>query len=111
MQNFLKQEILKHITIPDLYAFRFAESKNEDALTGAWLTSRTSYIYNVGVLAAIDSNKCDFVHVVIATQRGINSDPELKGYFYFNQGENDDMGRVIQRSFELLKSIHPAFEP
>lgn len=111
MQNFLKEEILKKITDPNYYVFEFSESKNEDALTNKWLKNRTSYIYNVGVLAAIDSNKCDFVHVVIATQRGINSDPELKGYFYFNQGENDDMGRVIERAFELIKSLHPAFQP
>lgn len=111
MKKFLKEEILKKVVKPEFYSFDYAENKNNDALTEKWLENRTSYIYKVGVLTAMDSNKCDFVHVVIGTQRDENSEPELKGYFWFGEGENDDMGRVIERAFELLKSIHPAFEP
>jgi len=111
MEEFLKAELLKKIKNPEYYSFDYSENKNNDALTDAWLNNRTSYIYKVGVMAAIDRNKCDFAHVVIGTQRGENSEPELKGYFYFNEGENDDMGRVIERAFKLLQYIHPAFEP
>ena len=111
MEGFLKEEILKKIGNPEHYSFDYAENKNKDSLSDKWLENRTSYIYNVGVLTAIDSNKCDFAHIVIGTQRGENSTPELKGYFYFGEGENDDMGSVIERAFELIKSIHPAFEP
>lgn len=55
--------------------------------------------------------RSDAGHVVIGTQRSENSEPELKGYFYFGEGENDDMGMVIDRAFKLLQYIHPAFEP
>ena len=111
MKKFLKSELLKKIGNPEYYSFDYSENKNNDALTDAWLDNRTSYIYKVAVMTAIDSNKCDFAHVVIGTQRGENSVPELKGYFYFGGGENDDMGRVIERAFKLLQYIHPSFEP
>ena len=35
---------------------------------------------------------------------------ELKGVFHFNEGENDDMGRVIDRAFKLMQYAHPALE-
>jgi hypothetical protein len=111
MNEFLKQELLKKISSPEYYIFEYSEHKNNDALTDAWLENRTSYIYKVAVMTAIDWNKCDFAHIVIGTQRNENAKPELKGYLYFDRGENDDMGRVIERAFKLLQYIHPAFEP
>ena len=111
MEKFLKEELLKKISKPEYYSFYYDENNNKDALTNDWLENRTSYIYKVAVMTAIDSNKCDFAHVVIGVQRGKDSEPELKGYFYFSEGENDDMGRVIERAFKLLQYIHPAFEP
>lgn len=92
------------------YFWIYKEDANQDALTDEWLENRTSYIYKVGVLCAIDSNKCDFVHIAIGTQRDQNSTPELKGSFYFDEGENDDMGRVIKRAIQCLELIHPVFE-
>lgn len=111
MEEFLRNEILKKVDDPQYYFFRYAENVNNDALSDKWLENRISYIYKVAVLTAIDKDKCDYAHVVIGTQRADRSEPELKGYFYFSEGENDDIGRVIERAFDLLKSIHPVFEP
>lgn len=107
MEQFLKKELLKKIGKSEYYSFDYSENKNNDALSDAWLENRTSYIYKVGVMTAIDNNKCDFVHVVIGTQRGENSEPELKGYFYFGEGENDDIGRTMKRALKLFKYMHP----
>ena len=111
MEDFLKQELLKKIEAEEYYAFDYNENVNQDALTEEWLENNTSYIYKVGVMTAVDNNKCDFAHIAIATQRCDKSNPELKGYFHFNKGENDDMGLVLERAFELIKWMHPAFEP
>lgn len=110
MEQFLKDYLLIEKKInPEYYHFKYSEDVNNDALSEDWLENRTSYIYKVGVLAAIDSNKCDFVHVAIASMRGENSMSEIKGYFHFDKGENDDMGRTIERAFKLLQYMHPAF--
>ena len=116
MEQFLKEELLKKINDDNddnekYYSFYYSENNNKDALTNEWLDNQTSFIYKVSVMVAIDNNKCDFAHVVIGVQRSEKSQPELKGYFYFSGGENDDMGRVIDRAFKLLQHIHPAFEP
>ncbi len=111
MKDFLKDFLINEKKInKEYYNFEYSEDVNNDALSEDWLENRTSYIYKVGVLAAIDSNKCDFVHVAIASMRGENSTPKIKGYFYFNEGENDDMGRTIDRALKLLQYMHPAFE-
>ena len=110
MEDFLRNELLNKIINPNYYSFDYLENTNIDALSEDWLENNTSYIYKVAVMTAIDVNKCDFVHIVIGTQRKIISEPELKGYFYFSEGENDDMGEVIKRAFNLLQSIHPAFQ-
>jgi len=111
MKEYLELELSKKIGNSENYTFNYLEDNNLDVINNTWLENRTSYIYKVAVMTAIDSNKCDFAHVVIVTQRSINAKPELKGYLYFREGENDDMGAVIQRAFELLKCMHPAFEP
>lgn len=111
MKQFLKNHLIKEAKINSKhYDFKYLEDVNEDALSEDWLENRTSYIYKIGVLTAIDLNKCDFAYVAIASIRSKDSAPEIKGYFYFNEGENDDMGRTIDRAFKLLQSIHPAFE-
>ena len=94
----------------DRTTYRYSENINNDALNGTWLDNRTSYIYKVAVLCAIDSNKCDWAHIVIGTQRTDYSQGEVKGVFSFNQGENDDIGRVISRAFDLIKLSHHAFD-
>ena len=111
MKQFLRDYLKDKINDESYYSFDYSEDVNKDALSDKWLHNRTSYIYKVAVLAAIDSNKCDYAHVVIGTQRSDDSEPEIKGYFYFADGENDDMGRTIQRAFDMLKMMHPAFEP
>lgn len=111
MKDFLKQELLGKISDPKYYSFDYLDNVNNDVPNNVWLENQTSFIYKVAVMTAIDSNKCDFAHVVIGTQRYKDSEPELKGYLYFCEGENDDMGRVIERAFRLLPLIHSAFDP
>ena len=111
MEQYLKEQLKGISEFDDDWTnWQYSEDVNEDALTDAWLDNRTSYIYKVGVMCAIDSNKCDWVHVAIGVQRSENSDMELKGVFHFNEGENDDMGRVVDRAFKLMQYTHPAFE-
>lgn len=87
----------------DWTTWKYSEDINKDALTDDWLENNTSYIYKVGVLLAIDYNKCDWVNIAIGTQRYENSNVELKGTFNFNKGENDDIGSVIDRAVNLIK--------
>ena len=111
MEQFLKRHLKSISKIDDYFtSWKYSENVNPDALSNDWLENRTSYIYKVGVLCAIDANKCDWVHIAIGTQRRQNSEMEVKGVFYFNEGENDDMGRVIDRAFQLIQNTHPAFE-
>ena len=110
MEKFLKEQALKHIPDEKYYSFSYSENNNDDVITSSWLNNRTSFIYKVGVMTAIDHNKCDFAHVFIGVQRTEYAEPELKGHFYFSGGENDDMGRVIERAFNILQYMHPAFE-
>ena len=109
MKEFLRNYLSDKIGDEKYYTFDYKEDVNKDALTNDWLENRTSYIYKVGVLTAIDSNKCDFIHIAIGTQRSDIFEPEFKGYFYFDEGENDDVARVINRAVNLLKNIHPVF--
>lgn len=84
MKQFLKDYLLNEKNIiSEYYNFHYSEDVNNDALSEDWLENRTSYIYKIAVLTAINSNKCDYVHVVIASMRGENTTPEIKGYFYF----------------------------
>jgi len=113
MEEFLKEHLISSIekTFDDDWtSWRYHQSINPDALTREWLDNRTSYIYKVGVLCAIDANKCDWVHVVIGVQRNESSPPEVKGMLYFDEGENDDIGRVMKRAVELMAFIHPAMD-
>ena len=111
MEEVLKQH-LKSINNFDYEwtNWEYSESVNDDANSEDWLKNGTSYIYKVGVLCAIDSNKCDWVHVAIGTQRTEKSQPIVIGTLNFEEGENDDMGRVINRAVKLINYTHPAFE-
>lgn len=112
MKEFLRQYLINEKGInPQYYIFGYDEDVNDDALTDAWLENNTSYIYKVGVLTAIDANKCDFIHIVIGTQRMLGWEFEVKGYFHFNRGENDDVAVTIKRAMGMLQYIHPIFEP
>jgi hypothetical protein len=109
MKEFLEKEILKYIDNPQYYNFKYNENINEDALTEDWLKNNTSWIYKVAILTAIDSNKCDFVDVIIGTQRHKSSEPKFVGYFTFFDGENHDIPRVIKRIIDLLKINNDVF--
>lgn len=112
MRDFLLTE--SAIAFPDLNIARgdvhYTEDINPDALTDAWLDRGTSYIWKVGALSITDSNKCDWIYVAFGVQRGEHSRPELKGAMYFDDGENDDPGRVIRRAIECLSWQHPVFD-
>ena len=111
MKQFLKDHLKTISEFDDNWtSWVYMEDVNPDALSDDWLENDTSYIYKVATLCAIDANKCDWVHVAIGTQRFENSEMEVKGVFYFSRGENDDMGRVVDRAFKLLQNTHPAFE-
>ena len=106
MENYLKEELKKVFPdIEDEYVyFDYSENINVDVDDkDTWLEKRTSYIYKVATLAAIDNNKCDYASIIIGTQRSENSTPEIVGTLNFHRGENDDMGRVIKRAVDLLQ--------
>jgi len=112
MEKFLKSELKRIYDLDEEYVFyEFGSDLSEHALTEKWLKKRKSYIYEVSALAAIDSNKCDYVYIAIGVKRSDTSEPELKGTFYFEEGENDDIGRVLKRAFKVLKGLHDVFVP
>lgn len=111
MEDFLKKHLQAVTELhEDWTTWRYMEDVNKDALSDDWLENRTSFIYKVGILAAIDANKCDWVYVVIGMQRSEHSAIQIIGVLHFEEGENDDMGRVIKRFSGLLARTHPAFE-
>lgn len=110
MEQFLKNYLKGIANLGEQWTkWVYSEDINIDALSNDWLENGTSYIYKVATLCAIDANKCDWVYIAIGTQREENSEMEVKGSFYFNEGENDDMGSVIDRAVKLLRFTHPAF--
>ena len=98
MEDFLRSQL------PELEdAYTHWEYREDLATSG-------SFIHRVGVLSAVDNNKCDWAYILIGTQRHQHATPELKGKFYFKRGENDDMGSVLARAFSLIPEMHLAFE-
>lgn len=91
---------------PDCRSFDMSESP--DALSGNWLNKRTSYIWRVGVLAQWDSNKCDYARIFVGHERAPGK-LEFIGMLYYQDGENDDIGRSLQRIVNIAGNIHPAF--
>jgi hypothetical protein len=95
---------------PDYNSYGYYEDINKDAATNKWLDSQTSFVWKVGVLSIIDSNKCDWVHFALAIQKTPHSEIDIIGHFNFCDGENDDIGRVLKRMIGCLKQLHPVFE-
>ena len=94
-----------------LYVTEYNEDINPDAINGdAWLDNNTSYIWKVATLSLIDSNKCDFVTVFIGHKRSPSHDPEFIGELYWQDGENDDIGRCLERYIECLRMGHSVFD-
>lgn len=91
--------------------WQYSENCNPDVLDRTWVEKRTPFIYKVGVMAAIDSNKCDWAYIAIGAQRHEGSEIDIVGHLKFKNGENDDMGRTMKRAFALLSEMHPAFDP
>lgn len=89
----------------------YEENENRDAISSNddWLKNGTSWIYKVGVLVVIDANKCDFMWILIATQRNEFESYEFIGLLHFNKGENDDVARTLNRVMKELKFMHPVF--
>ena len=110
MEQFLKDELKRIFQFDEDWThWEYNEHLNTDAISDAWIENNNSFIYRVGVLSAIDSNKCDWVHVIIGVERSKDTKFKVIGEFHFNQGENDDIGRVMDRSFYLIKNMHPVF--
>lgn len=118
MKDVLKNFLLaiaeeKHAEdIADGYdSVNYKEDINPYAIDGdKWLDTHTSYIWKVGVLTLIDSNKCDYVYAFIGHQRSPDHAPEIIGQLYWKDGENDDIGRSLVRYVKCLSFIHPVFE-
>lgn len=90
---------------------RYSEDVNPDAIDGdAWLNSMTSYIWKVGVLAQWDSNKFDHARLFIGHEREPGS-LQYIGCLYWEGGENDDIGRSLERYVDIARWMHPVFEP
>lgn len=112
LEKFLRQkikEIRPQVFNTDLYHVCYTENISSDALTGDWLANGNSYIWKIGVLAATDQNKCDFVRVFIAHERKPNRFDYI-GELYWQDGENDDIGRSLARYISILENMHPVFE-
>lgn len=111
LEQFLRQNADKLAPLDDSYPdYRdYQENVNEDALTDAWLKTNTSYIWKVGVLAQWDSNKCDWMRLFIGHERGPGR-LEFIGMLYFQDGENDDIGRCLKRYLNVAANIHPVLD-
>ena len=112
LESALREYADKHMPLDEGWpdSRGYWEHTNEDALTDAWLRNRTSYIWRVGVLGQWDSNKCDYAYAVIGYERQPGQ-IQVLGHIAFPEGENDDIGRVLQRALGCLSAIHPAFDP
>ena len=111
MEEFLEEIAKSHGTEDDRVTY--TESVSADAINGdAWLENGTTYIWKVGILTKIDSNKCDWVNVFIAHQRDENATPQFIGHLHWQEGENDDIGRSLDRYLAILRRCpnHPVFE-
>lgn len=90
------------------YSIYYKSDIEEDALSGDWLENRTSYVWKVGIAAFVDANKCDWVYVYIGHQRSDSSTPQFIGCLYWENGENDDIPRSVDRYLKIMKKI-PVF--
>ncbi len=90
----------------------YKEHTNPDAICGdEWLEKGTSYIWKVGTLALVDSNKCDWVILLIGHKRSENAKCEHIGTLHWLDGENDDIGRCLDRYLDCARELHPVFYP
>ncbi len=91
--------------------WQYLEDTNQDVLNNTWLENRTSFIYKVAVCIAIDANKSDWVYAAIGVQRYNEDSPtQIIGTLSFPNGENGDIGRVMQRAMKLMRYATPLFD-
>jgi hypothetical protein len=101
MENWLKRQVTEYEA--GCGWMKYVENISPLAIKeNEWLDANTSWIYKVGVLVVGDTNKMDWVTVYIAKQRNEREDYDLIGKLYFNQGENDDMSKVLARVYACL---------
>ena len=113
MKQFLENQLWKIHKMDSTRPYchvQYSEDRNPDALSDDWLENHTSYVYKTAVLLVSDSNKFDWAYILMATQRGKDSEPEFIGSLHFQRGENDDIARVIQRMIRQLALLHPVFD-
>jgi hypothetical protein len=89
----------------------YQEDVNPDALSDAWLDNDTSYIWKVGVLAVLDGNKRDWVHLFVGHHREPQEQCEFVGHFSWRDGENDDIARCLQRYLKCAQWADIIFLP
>lgn len=101
MKNYLQDALRKEFNLKDNYTnWKYEED----------ISDGRSFIHRVSVATAIDSNKCDWIYIVIGIQRSENSDFEIKGFMNFRRGEDDDPGRVLGRMAICLERTDIVFE-
>ena len=111
MKEFLLQKADLSEYLKEWCQIKYRENINPDAINGdAWLDKGTTYIWKVGVLAVIDANKCDWVQVLIGHQRSPDRPMEFIGKLNWQDGENDDIGRSLDRYLDLMRSMDTVFE-
>jgi len=112
MEQFLKAKAteLGHYD-PDWDHCDYRESDVPAADDGdAWLETKQSFIRRVGVLAVWDSNKTDYAGLFYGMMRSADSQPIFVGFQWFPEGENDDIGRLLDRYSNCIAQVgHPVF--
>jgi hypothetical protein len=116
IKQLLKQKAVEIVGTEtlDLCNDFYNECENPKAIEREqWLNGKNiieaSYIWRVGVLVFIDANKSDFVYCFIGSQRQPEMQPEFKGYYTFERGENDDIAAVIWRATNLMERTSSLF--
>ena len=111
LKNFLTERANKFAKLdkswPDCRDYH--EKVNDDALTDAWLENGTTYIWKVGILAQWDSNKCDHAYLFIGHERRPGNYQYI-GMLFWEDGENDDIGRSLSSYLEIASFIHQVFD-
>lgn len=124
LRTFLMQEAMREIEVLDPARrkqmqkngfpcskphIQYVEHANDGVLDDGWMVDGSSFIWKVGLLAVVDSNKADWVKVLIATEHQPGC-VEMMGKMDFPKGVNDDVGRVLNRVFSLFTKLdHPIF--
>ena len=94
----------------DIPLVAYTESTSPDAIDGdKWLKNHQPYIWKIGVLTLVDSNKRDWAYAFIGHHREPDHPMEFIGMLHWQDGENDDIARSIERYVECLEACDIVF--